>query len=158
MEEKKAQAWAFDMMVALAIFMAAIFLFFFFSINFKSEGEDNLNAMQYDGDAAADTLLSSGYPENWNTANVIIPGLLTNEKINQTKLDNFYALDYNKAKSLLNINYNFCLNFSEPITISGSGTVPCIGQLDNNAENLITISRFTIYKNKPVLVKLYIWK
>jgi|SRR3989344_4924905 len=161
MEEKKAQAWAFDLMVALAIFMAAIILFFFFSVNYKAEGEDILNSMQYDGNAAADTLLSAGYPENWDSANVIIPGLLTNKKINQTKLDSFYSIsssNYGKAKSLLNTNYNFCLNFSEPITITGNpNPISCIGSLDANSENLIVVSRFTFYKDKPVLLKLYIW-
>ena len=152
MMKSKGQGWALDVMVASAVFITAIMIFFFYSINYNSESTEILDSLQYDGNAMADVLLTSGFPINWTDSNVIVPGLLINEKIDEAKLSNFSKIDYQKQKSLLNTKYEFCFTFDNP-------TIKCYGKSYNSAaENLILISRITIYQNKPALLKIFIWQ
>lgn len=151
----RGQAWSFDLMIGVTIFVAALSLLFFYSINYKAETEDILNAMQYDGNAAADILLSEGYPQNWNQTNVIVPGILSNNRINENKLRNFSKIIYEKQRSLMHTSYNFCFNFSDSLP---TDMPSCIGQYNNNPNNLFLISRIVIYQNKSSMLNLYIWK
>ena len=68
---------------------------------------------------------------------------------------------YAKSKSIFNTKYDYFFNFSVPIKIDGN-EIPegGIGKPFNNEEtqNLIKITRLTIYKNKPETLNLYIWE
>jgi hypothetical protein len=65
-------------------------------------------------------------------------------------------LDYNRTKKLLNTNNNFFFNLSTGILIEGS-YVDGIGQFSSDPENLIRIDRFTIYKDNPAVLSIYMW-
>ena len=54
--KSKGQGWALDVMVASAVFITAIMIFFFYSINYNSESTEILDSLQYDGNAMADVL------------------------------------------------------------------------------------------------------
>ena len=111
--------------------------------------------------------MSPGYPENWNINNVIILGLTTDNKINETKLEKIYEMintnnNYTKTKQLFNTIYDYYFFFDDNMTIQSSN-IEGIGKpgatKDNiDARNLIKITRFTIYKNKTVPLYVYIWE
>ncbi|MEK6850554.1 MAG: hypothetical protein AABX85_03190 [Nanoarchaeota archaeon] len=154
-KRKNGQAWSFDLMIGIVIFVAALSLLFFYSINYKAESEDILNAMQYDGNAVADILLSEGYPKNWNKDDVIVPGILSNNKIDEDKLKNLSIINYEEQRSLMHTKYDFCFNFSDSMPAS----LPyCMGKQYNDPNNLFFISRMVIYKNKSSMLNIYIWK
>jgi len=159
MKLKKGQAWGFDLMIAISIFMIGIVGFYLFSLNSPSEGRDTLDSLFYDGNLIADSLLSEGYPENWDSNSVINIGIVNDNRINETKLQRLYDLtisDYSKTKNLFNTRFNYYFNFSRPI-IMGGVYVEFIGQKDLNPDNIIKIQRFVIFENNPVTLNVYVW-
>ncbi len=158
--EKKAQAWGFDLLIAFMIFIGGIIVFYLYSLNFPNETENTINTLTYEGSVVANAVLSSGFPSDWNENNVVTPGILTNGKIDQTKIERLYNLtisNYEKTKSLFNTQYEYYLLFSENITIGGV-EIPAIGNNPQNPKNLIKITRIIIYKEKPITLDIQIWE
>ena len=152
--DKKAQAWGFDVMIASIIFVAGITTFYFYAINQPGEAKGILEELSYEGSIIAENLLSEGFPENWNSDNVIKIGITTDNRINETKLGRFINLtnsSYDKTKSLFNIKFDYY------VTISGSG----LGEIglpnSTDPDSLIKIDRLTIYQEKPVTLTVNIW-
>ncbi len=163
-QKTKAQAWGIDLMIAVVIFTVGISAFYIYSLN--SENQENMaKKLNYDGEIIIESLFSSGFPQNWNSENVIKIGIVDNGKINETKLEKFYSLalnDYSKTKIIFNTKYDYLFFLSENLTVSGQ-EVEAIGKpgTDKNniqAENLIKITRFTISENKPATAYLYVWE
>lgn len=125
-----------------------------------NEAEDIINKMNYQGNAISNSLLSEGYPLDWNGNNVATIGILSNERINQTKLERFSSLasaDYIKTKFIFNTRYEYYVSLSENFTINGN-EIEGIGKKPANPKNLIKISRLTIYNNKPITFNLEVWE
>lgn len=107
---KKAQAWGFDLMVAVAIFSIGITVFFIYSLNQPAQAKEILEKLSYDGKIITNSILSNGYPENWDSGNVVKIGILSDNKINETKLNRAYDLakdNYEETKNLFNTNYDY---------------------------------------------------
>ncbi len=156
---KRGQGWGFDLVIASIIFTFAITFFYIFALNYSSGSEEVLRSLEYEGQLIADSLLSEGNPLNWNETNIYKIGIVSNNKINNTKLEMFYNLtnkSFYKTKELFAIQNNYYINFSDPINISGS-IKPFIGNYSANAKNLIRISRLSVYNNKPVSVSVNVW-
>jgi hypothetical protein len=157
--KKRAQAWGLDIIIASGLFMIALILFYFYAINYSNEAGKSYDDLIYQGNVVADTILSEGFPEDWTNSTVIVPGVLVEGRIDDSKLELFYNLtnnDYNRTLKLLNTNYNFFMNLSTGIVINGN-YVDGIGTLSANPDNLIRIDRFIIYKDNPAVLSLYIW-
>lgn len=156
---RKSQIWGMDLIIASVIFLIGIMVFYIFTLNYPHEGI-NMEALSKSGNTIMDSILSEGYPIGWNPDNVVKIGILSNEKINETKLENFYNLsnsNYQKTKSLFNAGYNYFFFLSDKMIIN-SGQIAGIGLEPSSYENLIKITRFTIYKDKPVTANLYVWE
>lgn len=151
----KSQVFGFDLMMATILFLVGITAIYVYAINFPEAGE-TLDSLFYEGNLISSLILSEGLPSNWSLADVEIPGILSNKKINQTKLDAFYNTSYADLKKLLGTKNEFYFNFTG-MEITGLGLIAGIGNYNGNPENLIRIERFTIYKNKPVKFTLLIW-
>lgn len=154
-----------DLIIGLVIFLIGIVVFMIYSINYSGESEEIFSSLTYDGEIIMNEILSEGHPENWNTTNVIKIGILSNEKINQTKLEKFYNLsqtNYQTTKEIFNTPYEYYLFLEKPLSIN-EGTKEGIGKPGTTKDsidstNLIKITRFTIYQNKPVTAYLYVWE
>ncbi|MDO8508750.1 MAG: hypothetical protein Q7S27_03645 [Nanoarchaeota archaeon] len=160
LSKKRGQAWGFDLMIASLIFTAGIIVFYIYSINTTEEADSTINKLTYDGSILSNILLLEGSPKNWTTANVVSPGLLTNNKINQTKIDNFYNLtrdNYSAVKALLNTQYDFYIYFSKNITANGQ-VIPGMGKIPSSPKNLIKIERVAIYNDQPLTMNIEIWE
>ncbi len=161
MIEKRAQGWGFDLVVASIIFSFAIILFYIFAFNYSTGGEETFNNLAYEGQLVAESILSEGYPPDWNNNSVVRIGILSGNKINQTKLERFYNMtnvalnpgEYNRTKVLFNIAHDYNISFSSPVNILGS-EVYSIGRTKPNPENLIRVTRFSIYNNKPITLDI----
>lgn len=157
---KQSQAWGIDMAVAVVIFSIGIIVFYFYALNSQNEAAENFEKLGYDGKIIVSSILSEGYPADWGLEEVVTIGILSENKINETKLERFYSLstdNYGKTKALFNTRYNYYFFLTEKM-ILGSGEVEGIGKEPTNPENLVKITRFTIYKNKPVTAYLYVWE
>lgn len=158
---KKSQAWGIDLMVAAAIFSMGIISFYMYTLNNTHEAEETVKSLYYDGSIISNSVLSDGYPPEWNSSTVTAVGILNKGKINETKLERFYLLslsDYEKTKNLFNTRYEYYFFLEKNMTIN-SNSVEGIGKKPNGSEkNLVKITRFTIYKNIPAEAYLYVWK
>ena len=156
---KKGQGWGFDLVIASIIFTFAIIFFYIFALNYSSGSEELLRDLAYEGQLVADNFLSEGSPSDWNETNVFKIGILSNNKINDTKLERFYNISnksYSQTKILFAINHDYYINFSDSINISGE-IKPYIGSYSPDVKNLIRISRLSVYKNRPVSISINVW-
>jgi len=159
---KKAQAWGIDLIIASFIFIAGITAFYLFSLN--SEGKIT-NSLLSEGNLIADSILSEGSPINWNQNDVSKIGILTSNKINETKLVMFYNLTknrYGETKSIFNTKYDYYFFLADSV-LANSIAVEGIGKQGVNsttliAKNLMKITRFVVYQDKLVTAYLYIWE
>ena len=157
MENKRAQIWGFDLMIAMVIFISGILAFYIYSINYPSEGQDKIDSLSYEGEIIGENLLTSGYPSNWSDDNVAVIGIVDENRINATKLEQFYNLandpnGYNLSRAIFNTKYEYFINFSKEIGFNG------IGLEFSNPVNLVRIPRITIYKNQTITMNIYIWE
>jgi len=162
---KKAQAWGFDLVIGSILFIVGIIAFYIYALNAPEQGQEILNTLSYNGNLVANSLLSEGFPDNWNQNDVTRIGILNDNRINETKLEKFYTLhlnNYQRTKSLFNIKYEYFVNLSgsgQFVLLSDSTPISGIGnQPPADPENLIKTTRFTIYRNKPVTLNIYVWE
>lgn len=144
---KKAQAWGFDLIIAAVIFLVGVIFLYLYTINYPSGEEETLQNLQQEGELVADSLLSEGSPVYWNTSNVVRIGLLTDSKINQTKLDRFNAIPYAQAKSLFRTRNEYYIQIEETL----------IGPEPETPENLVKITRVVVYNNNITTMNIQIW-
>ena len=76
---------------------AGVIILFFYAINYSNQSNDELDNLFYQGNSASEIILS-------DDANL---GILSNGKIDQFKLNNFYSLDYQEMRTGLGIKDNF---------------------------------------------------
>ena len=146
-------------MIAAIIFSLGILAFYFFSINSGNETAESFENLDYEAKIIADSLLSEGSPNSWAESNVVRIGLLSENKINATKLESFKTLsesDYAKTKSLFNIRGNYYISFSENIIIANEST-EFIGQKPLEAQNLLKVTRLSSYNDKPLMIYIHAW-
>lgn len=138
-KNKKAQAWSLDLIIASVIFTIAIGLLFYYALNNYPQSKNQLEEMFYDGNLASELILSDGES-----------GILTQGKVNQTKLDNFDSLSDQDKKDLLGVRYNFYFTMDNLDYVGIQNT--------SDVDNLIQITRLTLYNDKPVKFTLYTWE
>jgi hypothetical protein len=157
MKRKKAQAWGFDLMVALVIFLGGILFFYFYAFNYQNDSEELFQVMHREADTIADSLLSEGSPPDWTSSNVIRIGLLTDERIDENKLSEFYAMDYNVTKLLFRIKDEYYIYFEEPMNIVGGFSVVGIGMNSSSAANIVNVERIVVYNNSIKTMHVNVW-
>ncbi|MBR9706507.1 hypothetical protein GOV14_05710 [Candidatus Pacearchaeota archaeon] len=180
MKNKKAQTWGIDLMVAVTLFTFGIMLFFIYTLNSPGDTKEKFEYLYHNGKLVMDSLMSEGYPTNWETLvplatadhnNIMKIGILnSSNKIDDKKLQAFWDLsdnsdgngNYTFTKKVFNTRYEYRFFLEEDMNLDGDNnpaTNPVIGKdVYSNAKNLVKITRFTIYKNKPITAYLYIWE
>src|SRR3989338_870065 len=165
MISRKGQTWGLDLIMAVFIFVIGVFVFLIYSINYSCEATETFEKLSYDGEIIMKSVLSEGSPKGWDESNVKVIGVISDNKINQTKLEQFYNFtlsDYDKTKIVFNIKYDYYLTFKENITLHGNQVEgighPNISLNNIDSNNLIKITRFSIYNNTPATIYLYVWE
>ncbi len=143
--EKSAQAWSLDLVVASMIFLAGIVVLYVYAVNYSSQTKDQLNELFYDGNLASQILLSESES-----------GILSEGKINQTKLDEFFNSDYETKRKSLGLNNDFYFMF-DGMEVNGT-PVSYIGKInDTEVSSLVRITRLAVYKNTPKKLDFFVW-
>ncbi len=166
---KKSQVWSLDLMIAAIIFSIGIVVVYLFILNLPGEAEEKLNSLMYEGNSVASNLLTQGGPYNWHTLedeqDIVIPGLLNAEgEVDLDKVDKLSELANSNpglVKGKINTIYDFCVNISTEHFIDNYDTFSdgngiCTSEVDN-PDNLIKITRFAVYQDKPVSMIIQIW-
>lgn len=143
---KKAQAWGVDLLVAVIIFISGLVILYVYAINNSPQSVNQLDEFYYEGNLISNLLL------NENEL-----GILSESKINQTKLEKFNNLDYEYKKRLLGVNNDFYIKIDN-LEIDGSPK-EYFGKMNVTKTDIaIKITRISIYKNKPAKFEVFIWK
>jgi len=142
--KKQGQAWSFDLVIAGFIFLVGIMVLYVYAINYTSQSQQHLDELFYEGRLASELILSE---EDF--------GILTNDRVNQSKLEEYDSY-YDAKKGVLGISHDFYFNISG-LELSGS-PASYVGKMNTaEIEDLIQITRITIYKNKPTKLELFIY-
>lgn len=164
--KRNAQVWSFDFTIGFILFLVIIFFGVKLAINLvPNESYDNLYR---ESSQLSATLITQGYPLNWNTTTVIIPGIADNSRINETKLREFDKLTYGKSKILLHTSNEYIFYFKNKTSIIN--TTKCIRgyniQTDNlckpnltsiQVSNLVKFERLVILNSSLVSMIVYAW-
>jgi hypothetical protein len=141
---KKAQVWSLDLVVAGIIFLFTIVIIYVYSINYSSQPNDELNQLFHEGETASQLILSDADF-----------GILSGSKVNQTKLD-LFASDYELRKNQIGVIDNFYFIMPD-LEINGS-PAEAVGLLNSSEiNNIVQVTRLTLYKNKPVKFDIFVW-
>jgi len=132
-------------MIAGVIFLIGIVILYNYAINYSTQSKNNLDELLYEGNLASGLLLSE---ENF--------GIIANGKINQTKLETFNSLTTAEKKNSLGVRNNFYFTI-ENLEINGNPQTYVGAMNTTQIDNLIRITRISVYKNKPTKFQLFAW-
>ena len=151
---KKSQVWFLDFIVGLLIFMIVIFIYYDYYSNLVDESEPAWEEIIIDSKSISSSLMSSGYPEDWNESNVSRIGILDgNYRINQTKIERFVSMPYNTSRQLFNTWFDFYFFIEDK---NGTDYFEA-GAEPSGQEYLVQTTRLAIYNSSIYRMVLYIW-
>lgn len=157
MKHRKAQINAFDFIIAssisvmILVSVASTFFFYERKINeFTLYNDLSTKAFQ-----VSDVLIKTeGIPSNWNSTNVNIIGLVSEDRvINEDKLNNFINLDQQEIKDKLATNYDIYFNLTN---ITGK-SIASIGNPPAGIRSIV-IKRYVTYKNEEAIMEFGLWE
>ncbi len=175
---RKSQVWISDYTLSLLLFILAVLISIKILINSFAVNSD-FNELKDDAAKMSEMLLSEGYPVDWTNDTVIRPGLLTGERLDQTKVYNAMNMSYARLKPKLQTKHDFLVIFEDPdsdmiefndkciigspsVTINSTGSAPNIdchnplfSSIDYN--NLVKLTRLVIYNGEIIKMVVYAW-
>jgi len=169
---KNAQVWALDLAIGLMVFVGIIFMFYRYSVSFVPE-KTTIEKMIKQGSFVTESLLSQGYPENWNQepntiSDTTMFGLLDNNSLLDVgKWEKFcgWSQDYyTVVKERLNTDFSFYIFFDKNNDGVGEMIEDCneTGKvLVSGTKQIVKIQRLVAYNDSgqiyPMKMILYLW-
>ncbi|MFH1915725.1 MAG: hypothetical protein ABIJ21_00530 [Nanoarchaeota archaeon] len=101
---RKGQAWSVDYTIGILLFLFAIIIGITIISNIFSNQE--YEKLLKDAELVSDLLASPGYPSDWDNDTVYQIGLLTDGKVNISKLRTLYMMPPNTARKYLKTRNN----------------------------------------------------
>ncbi len=151
-------------MIAVLIFLGAIFIFYKYSINLSNIDQNDVGNIVADAKVISSYLVSEGYPTDWTVSNVTVIGLMEkNQKLSATKLAQFSQLattDYEETRDLFSTRHDYFVFIEnkdgEKQAINGVNWIGKNYSIDNPA-NLVKVYRFVYYNSTILRLGLYVW-
>ncbi len=146
----KGQIFSFDFLIACSIFILILAIL----INHIGYNTMQLNELKekyeltQSGYKLSEIFFMEGYPKDWNSSNVKIIGLQTNNRIDWNKLKELKNLGYQKSLILFGLKYDY------NITI-GNYT---FGKNPENASSAFIVNRVVILNSSVVPAQAIIFK
>src|SRR3989344_5506685 len=158
---RKAQLFSLESILSIVLFIIVIlFLLSFWNLySSRLSSQIHSEELQLQAAQVTDILVSSrGYPDEWEAdpASVVIPGLMLNPgSLDEQKLNQFLALDYETLKQLLNIE-RFDIAF-ELRDVSGN-VLENRGNISSTADEAVVFQRLMLLKNQTRQVYVALWE
>ncbi len=149
---KKGQVWSLDFITSVVAFLIVLIpLFFIWSyLNIQNQQQILFDEVETLTLSISDALVrTKGLPLDWNTTNVDMIGLASQENIlNATKVSYFLNMgnnDYNRTRAILTGGYDFFFNLTD---INGSS----YGTIGSKPPNRMTvpIERYCLQRQRIV--------
>ena len=162
---KRGQVSTIDFIVGLIIITAAIVS----SVTIISSIQEpsSFEHLKRRAIAATDTLMSEGYPADWNETNMLRAGILTNNELDTTKLDKTTTLSYDALKQGLHsvndvywyfedkdgiVNLGSC-GYGHPVIPVDAECQPTLPA----TKNLVRIDRFLVHEDTILRMVVMVW-
>ncbi|MFH1209521.1 MAG: hypothetical protein V1663_01915 [archaeon] len=160
----KSQLWSIDFLLGMFIFILSIIFLYNYIINTPINSDSTIISESY---IISSSLLSKGYPIDWTLNNVSKIGIVSDKRINSTKLEYLSEMDYSETKSKLNIfndYYIFFLDKNNQLylinNITGIGK-PNVNSTNlkqvENPKNIVRVDRITIHNSTIIKMVIYTW-
>ncbi len=155
-KHRKGQIWSLDFVTSIVVFMVAFIpLFFIWTyVNTQSQQQILFDQVETLTLSISDSLIrTKGFPEGWNTSNVNLMGLASEENVlNSTKVSYFFAMgnsEYNRTKAILTGGYDFFFNLTD---INGTEH----GTIGNKQQNrmMVPVERYCLYNERITKLEL----
>jgi len=163
----RGQVWTMDFIIGITLFIIVMLLSVRILLTIYPS-QEHIRVYR-DAVQLSDSLLSPGYPVNWNTSNVILPGIADNNRINNTRLKSFKDMNYQHTKTLLHVTSDFIFFISNSTTIINTGQCLYGYNLTSEAnckpilttedyDTLARIDRMVIYNSTVYTLTVYAWE
>ncbi|MFC1753263.1 hypothetical protein ACFL96_07705 [Thermoproteota archaeon] len=154
-KQRKAQVWYTDFFIGLLIFIVAMtgYLAYTYSDSVEEKGE--LSELIIDAKVIASSLISEGYPSDWNESNVTRIGLTDGDyRLMEEKLDAFNDLSYDDRADLLGTtkDYYFYIQYQNGTEFNH------LGMNGSSAVKLVQMTRIVVYNDTFVKMVFYLWQ
>jgi len=164
----KSQVWALDIVIAIAIFLTALLLFYKYSLNsidIERKGTDDL---LLDAKLISTYLVSEGYPADWDThvQDVTQIGLTDGKhkivpyKVQQFKNMIYDQSSYDNTRKMLSTTHDYYVFFEDKNNNTlNIGGVNWIGKDYSNEDptDIIRTIRFIGYNSTIIRMVVYVW-
>ena len=164
---RRAQTWVFDYLAGFLMFVFLLFL----SINlFQSiDARSDFDVVSREVDRVSVSLMSEGFPHNWSSVSVASPGILSDGKVNLSKLALFDSLGYSRSKSLMQVTGEYLFYFKNEsgvmsvggLCVRGMHPAPfdCIvPEVSYFYEDLAWTERIVVLDSKIVSLVVVVWR
>lgn len=157
---RRAQIWYTDFIVSVLIFVISLVIYYEFLTNISAREQEIIEELVADAKSISNSLVSEGNPIDWNATSVIRMGITEgNMRINQTKLDDFYNLNYNISHRLFNTRFNYYVFFENStggrLTITSGDA---IGLEPTDIKDIVQMTRMLIYDSEIILMQVQLWR
>ena len=157
------------MIIAIVIFGVAIAVYYKTMTNISNQDEVLLDDILLSAKSISDSIMTEGYPYNWTESNVTRIGIITEDKVNETKLSYFSNISYKKTKNVFGTIHDYYVFFVDskgsPIKINqtheGIGKPGVNSTNINEKENpkkLASVKRIVVKNNKITKMVVYAWQ
>lgn len=164
----KAQVFCFDMVVAVLIFGAAILVYYKTTTNLSDQDEALVDDLLIDAKSISSSLMSQGYPYNWTKDNVTRIGITDDNRVNESKLEQFSRIPYKDSRKLFGTTYDYYVYFRDRDNniIPFNETHEGIGkpgvdstniQTAENPKKLVRVTRLIIREADIKKMVVYLW-
>jgi hypothetical protein len=170
MKKRRGQMFIVEFGLAVLIFAAAMGLYYRYVSDSGQVDSDRIAELMKNAKDISETLLSSGYPDSWNSSNVQRIGITQNDnRINSTKLLSFKDVDYEESRLLLATPYQYYVFFKDRNgnIVKVNSSLEGIGFEGINSTNikevkdiksLAIVERIVILNSDLGKMVLYVWR
>ena len=150
----KGQALSFDFLIACTILILAISILLIqvgYTTKELNEVRDK-NELIDETYKLSEIFFDEGYPKNWNSSDVVIVGMETNNRIDWQKLKSLEEIGYQKSLILLGLknDYNFTI-------FKDNSTFYSFGKNTENASSIVKVDRVGILNNSIVSIQVLVF-
>jgi len=155
----KAQVFSLDLIIGVIIFGSAILIYYKSATNLSDQDEALLDDLLIDAKSISGSLMSQGYPYNWSKDDVIRIGISDNNRINETKLEQFSKIPYKDSRKLFGTAYDYYVYFKDRNNdiVPFNETLEGIGKPVENPKKLVKVTRLVVKKSAIAKMVIYLW-
>ena len=106
-------------------------------------------------------------PADWDDASVVVPGLLSDDRINETKVSEFINLSYSSTKDMFRSRFDYFFFFENStsiVPIAGEeyfgkpGITPDNLSVEEDPTQVLKVVRLAVYNQEIVRMEVFIWE